>query len=58
MLVSIWKSFSASHGGLVYEGDRQVEAFNLVLTRGTIAGDVAKWNQEKKRMHRRFQFCN
>lgn len=48
MLVSIWQSFSASHGGLVYEGDRQVEAFMLVLTRGWAVGDATTWIQEQK----------
>jgi hypothetical protein len=48
MLVSIWQSFSAPHGGLVYEGDRQVEAFISVLTRGMRAGDAATWDQERK----------
>jgi hypothetical protein len=48
MLVSIWQSFSAPHGGLVYEGDRQVEAFISVLTCGMRAGDAATWDQERK----------
>lgn len=48
MLVSIWNSLSASHGGLVYEGDRQAEAFIWVLTRGGTTGDAATWDQEKK----------